>query len=407
MKYTHIICHYGELSLKGANRSMFEDTLIKNISSAISACVPDSTQPPKKIYGRLVIPLKKTDQETLNKLRNTISKIFGLSNFSFSIQARNDLEEIKKSALTLLNGQEFDTFAIISRRAQKLFKYTSQETNVEVGSHIVVNMKKKVDLTSPDVSCFIEITDKATFVYTKKHKGAGGMPVGTAGNALVFLSGGIDSPVATYYAMKRGLNVSALHFHAEPYTSKESQEKVRKLASILTPFQSHITLYMVNLATIQLEITKYSPEKLRIILYRRFMMRIGEKLAEQTKNKAIITGDSLGQVASQTLENITAVSKAIEMLILRPLIGFDKEDIVKKSQEINTYETSILPYEDCCAQFTPKSPETKAKLKQVLIAEKKLDVEKLVDGALSDMTTEIISTQKNTPKTANTDIPII
>ena len=289
---------------------------------------------------------------------------------------------LKKDCWDLIKNKKFKTFRITAQRSQKNFPMTSEEINKEVGAYIVEKSKKKVKLTNPDVNCFIEIVDGRAFVYLEKIKGPGGMPVGSNGKALVLLSGGIDSPVAAYYALKRGVKVDFIHFHSMPYTMPASVEKVKDLAKTLEKFQSASKIYLIPLADIQEKTVSKTPEKLRIILYRRMMLRIAEKLARDNKYLALYTGESVGQVASQTLENIKVIEETIKLPILRPLIGFDKEDIIEKAKEIGTYEISILPHEDCCTRFIPKHPETKANLKEVQEAEKKMDIKKMVREAI-------------------------
>jgi len=245
--------------------------------------------------------------------------------------------------------------------------------------------KVRVDLKNPDITCFIELVEKYAFLYLEKIKGWGGLPVGVSGKAISLLSGGIDSPVASFLAMKRGLNLIFLHFHALPYTNKASIDKVKKIVETLNKFQPKLKLYLVPFAEIQKEILLKTPSPLRVIFYRRMMFRIAEKIAEKEKIKAIITGENLGQVASQTLENLKVIEKATNLLVLRPLIGEDKLEIIEKAKEIGTYDISILPYQDCCSRFLPEHPQTKANLEVVEKAERKLRVENLIKKALKDL----------------------
>jgi thiamine biosynthesis protein ThiI len=267
---------------------------------------------------------------------------------------------------------------------------TSEQINREVGAYVFEKSKKPGKMKGAEMECFIEIVDDKALIYFEKIKGPGGLPVGSGGSALTMLSGGIDSPVAAYYGIKRGVKMDFVHFHSIPYTSEASNEKVRTLAASLLQFQSHAKIFMIPFAKIQQEIVMNTPEKLRVILYRRMMMRIAEKLANDRKYLALYSGESVGQVASQTLENIRATEDAVKLPILRPLIGFDKDEIIEVAQKIKTFETSILPHEDCCTRFIPKHPETKADLKDVHAAEKNLNIESMIGSALESMEIEKI-----------------
>lgn len=422
LQATHIICHYAEIGIKGGNRNYFEKKLVENIRKRLDKELPGSFENVKRISGRILIKLaneeraksklrtnKKTRQlQKKDKLKNfknpplippfakgenltqIMRNVFGIANFSFAVESKQAIETLKKDCWDLIRGKKFKTFRITAQRSQKNFPMTSEEINQEVGAYIVERSKKKVNLTKPDINCFIEIVDGRAFIYLKKIKGPGGMPVGANGKALTLLSGGIDSPIAAYYALKRGVKTDFIHFHSMPYTSPASVEKVKDLSKILEKYQIRAKIFLIPFADIQKEIVLKTPEKLRIIIYRRLMLRIAEKLARDNNYLALYTGESVGQVASQTLENINATGNGIKIPVLRPLIGFDKEDIIKKAKEIETYETSILPHEDCCTRFIPKHPETKADLKEVQAAEKKLDVKKIIKEAVKKIEIETI-----------------
>jgi len=387
---THIICHYAEIGIKGGNRNYFERILAKNIKEKLDKECPRGFRSVKRISGRILI--KFTNKKDIKNSRDTYSMllatIFGIANFSFAVESKQDIKILKKDCWNLIKDKKFKTFRVTAQRSQKDFPMTSEEINKEVGAYIVKKSGKKVNLTKPDINCFIEIVDGRAFIYPEKIKGPGGMPVGSGGKALALLSGGIDSPVAAYYALKRGVRVDFAHFHSLPFTSPASLEKVESLAKALLKFQISAKIHFIPLADIQKEIVLKAPEKLRIILYRRMMLRIAEKLARDNNYPALYTGESVGQVASQTLENIKAAEEVISLPVLRPLIGFDKEDIIKKAKEIGTYEISILPHEDCCARFVPEHPETKADLKKVQEAEKKLDIEKMIEKAVEKIEIE-------------------
>ncbi len=391
-KLDTIICHYAEIGIKGGNRHYFEKILAKNIKEKLAKELPNNFKSIQRISGRILIKLTSKEIKTsLTAYRLLLTTCFGIANFSFAYESEQDIKTLKKDCWELIKNKKFKTFRITAQRSQKKFPLTSEEINREIGAYIVEKSGKKVNLNNSDINCFIEIVEKRAFIYLKKIKGPGGMPVGANGKALTLLSGGIDSPVAAYYALKRGVKTDFIHFHSMPYTSPASIKKVKDLARTLNKFQLTTKIYLVPLADIQEKIVSETPEKLRIILYRRMMLRLTENIARDKNYLALYTGESVGQVASQTLENINATEDAIKLPILRPLIGFDKEDIIEKAKEIGTYETSILPHEDCCTRFVPRHPETKANLREVYAAEKKLNIEKMTKEAAENIKTEIIN----------------
>lgn len=386
-----IICHYDEIALKGKNREYFEKKLVENI---IYKLTRDVGQPEnwkvKRIAGRILIEIKKELEKDINKFL-VLREVFGIVNFSFALEVSQDLEEIKKACWKILKEKSFDNFRITASRSDKNFPLKSEEINKEVGAFIVQKSNARVKLKDSQVECFIELANKKTFIYVDKILGVGGLPVGSGGKVLALLSGGIDSPVAAFYALKRGARVDFIHFHSLPYTSTASNEKVLELAQELSKFQGRAKLFMIPFAKIQQQIVMQAPEKLRVVLYRRLMMKIAQEVAHQNKCLALITGEVLSQVASQTLENIYVTNDAVRMPIFRPLIGFDKIEIMRKAQEIGTYETSILPHEDCCTRFIPKHPETKANLEEVKLAEEKLNVEELIKEAIVNTEIKIVN----------------
>ena len=384
MKPTHIICHYGELALKGGNRLFFERQLVQNIRQQLSVDFSDSIKEVQRKYGSIAIILTPEGSERIKPLKEAVSKIFGIVHFSVAVETVQEIEAIKKTALELLEKERFETFRVTTQRSEKSFPLTSEQVNREVGAFVVDKLQKKVSLKNADRVCFVEISGKNAFLYAEKIKGAGGMPVGTAGRALVLLSGGLDSPVAAYYALKRGLNVKFIHFHSIPYTSKASLDKVSQLAKALKKYKAGGKIFSIPFADAQKEIMLNCPDSLRIILYRRLMLRISEAVARRNKAQALVNGDSLGQVASQTLENLSVVGQVSGLLLIRPLIGMDKEEIMQIAREIGTYDISILPHDDCCTRLMPKKPEIRAKLEDVLNAEKNLDIEKIVSDALAN-----------------------
>lgn len=375
----YIVCHYHEIALKGKNRKFFENKLVENIKKSLPR---GSFEFVKRISGRIIIKLNDIGLKNKKKIENSLKNVFGIVNFSFTDVCEPKIKMIKKKALEMLKLKRFKTFRISAQRSDKKFPLTSQQVNEKIGAFIVKNLKKDVKLDKPGINCFIEITEKQAFLYTKKINGPGGLPVGTGGRAAVLLSGGIDSPVAAYLIIKRGVTVSFVHFHAHPYTDKASIEKVKSIIKILNKFQFNSRLYLVAFADIQKKILLKTFSKLRVILYRRFMLRIAEEIAKKEKALALVTGDSIGQVASQTLSNIYVIGKSTSLPVLRPLIGFDKEEIINLAKKIKTFNISILPHQDCCARFLPRHPETKADLREVKLEEKKLDIKELVKDAL-------------------------
>ncbi len=379
----YIICHYHEIALKGKNRKFFEKKLIENIKKQLNPLLWQSVQ---KISGRIIIKLKENTKNQ-SAIINALEKIPGIAYFAFAINSEQNILAIKAQALKILRQEKFKTFKISTKRSKKDFFLTSPEINEIIGAFVVEKLNKKVDLKIPDITYFIEIVETFAFIYLQKIKGMGGLPVSTSGKAIALISGGIDSPVAVFYGLKRGLKIIFVHFHAYPYTNKQSIEKVEKIVEIFNQYQSNSKLYLVPFADIQKEIIISVPANLRIIFYRRLMFQIAEKIAEREKTLALITGESLGQVASQTLENIKVVEESVNILILRPLIGLDKEEIINKAKKINTFEISILPDQDCCTRFLPKNPKTKAKLENIKIAEKKLNnIDKLISETIKLIT---------------------
>jgi len=378
----YIICHYHEIGLKGKNRKFFEEMLVKNIKRVLPS---NSFEFVKRISGRIIVKLNEEKIVDQKQLIKVLKNVFGMVFFSFAVTCEQEVEKIKKKAFEILKKKRFKTFRISTQRSKKEFPLTSQQINEKVGEFVVKNLKKKVNLKKPGINCFIEIVQNYTFLYTKKIKGPGGLPVGVSGKAVVLLSGGIDSPVAAFLTMKRGVRVVLVHFHAHPYTDKASIEKVKRIVKILNKFQFNSKLYLVPFAEVQKEILLKTPAKLRVVFYRRFMLKIAERIAQRERALALVTGDSVGQVASQTLENIKAISEATSLPVLRPLISEDKEEIIKRAKKIGTFDISILPYQDCCARFLPLYPETKANLKKVKQEEKKLNIQKLIKMTIKEI----------------------
>ncbi len=374
------LIRYSEIHLKGGNRHYFEKALLKNIKLALEGI---SCQVSMFNSRYFVSDFESTD-ETL--IEQKLMTVFGIHSFSKAIR-------IKSTKALLFNFFEnykinAKTFKVSTTRADKSFPMSSMEISREIGGIILDNNPDtQVDLHTPEKLVSIDIRENGfTYIFDDNIKALGGMPVGTAGKGLVLLSGGIDSPVAGFRIAKRGMNIMGIHFHSYPYTSEQAKNKVIKLASLINPYTQIHKLICIPFTKIQEEIHKHCDPEFMITIMRRFMVRIAESVAKTYKCQALITGESLGQVASQTIESITSTnSVASNMPILRPLISMDKEEIVEIAKKINTFETSILPYEDCCTVFLPKYPVIKPKLEKVIREESKLDIESLVNDAVANL----------------------
>ncbi|WP_025641837.1 tRNA uracil 4-sulfurtransferase ThiI [Schnuerera ultunensis] len=373
----------GEIALKGKNRKYFEDKLISRMKKAIKGL--DYT----KIYkeqGKMYIEGAEDNFEPMiDKLR----KVFGLVYISPCIRVEKNLEEIEKAIIKVMEERQsknpVKTFKVKTNRVDKNFPIKSPEVSKKMGGVILRNVEGlKVDIHNPETYVFIDIKENA-YIYTERIEGYGGLPVGTNGKGLLLLSGGIDSPVAGFLMAKRGVEISGIHFHSYPFTSQRAEDKVKKLAEILSIYTGKIKLYGINILEIQKELNAKCPEDEMTILSRRFMMRIAEKIALDNDIDALITGESLGQVASQTIQGLSVTNAAVDIPILRPLIGLDKVEIIEVAKEIETYETSILPYDDCCTLFLPKHPVIKPKLADIEKSEEAIDVEKLIEKAIANV----------------------
>ena len=384
-----ILLKYGEIALKGLNRPVFEHKLIDNIASAVSKIGKFSIRNSQStIY---LEPLEDGIDmfETIDRLQ----RIFGIVNICPVMRCEKDMDSIFKTAVECLSDLDLSgkTFKVEAKREDKTFPLNSPQISREVGGAILKAYGDgglKVDVHDPDILVQVEIRKEA-YVFAEKFSGAGGMPVGTGGKATLLLSGGIDSPVAGWMIAKRGVKIEAVYFHSPPYTSERAKEKVVDLAKILSVYAGAIKLHVVPFTDIQLSIIENCPKEYLTIIMRRLMMRIAEKIARQNGSLALITGESVGQVASQTMESLYCTDSAVNMPVFRPCIGMDKEEIVRISKKIDAYETSIQPYEDCCTIFVPKHPKTKPSLGEIVKAEENLgDVEAALDKAIAD--TEVI-----------------
>lgn len=373
----------GEIVLKGLNRKYFEDKLVKQMRRAISDIGF------KRIYkeqGKIYI---EAGAEDFPQMTNRLSKVFGLVYISPCIRTEKDMDRIGEAAVKIMDSKlksgDYYTFKVEANRADKKFEIKSPEICKKIGGVILRNFESlKVDVHNPEIQLYVDIKECA-YIYIDKIKGYGGLPLGTNGKGLLLLSGGIDSPVAGFMMAKRGVELSAVHFHSYPFTSERAEEKVKDLARILSRYVGKIKIFSVNLLPIQKEINMKCPEDEMTIISRRFMMRIGEKIANFHNFNCLITGENLGQVASQTIYGLTVTNSSVNIPVFRPLIGFDKVDIIEIAKDIETFETSIQPFEDCCTVFLPKHPVTRPKVEDIENSEEALDVDELIENAIKNM----------------------
>ena len=372
-----VIVHYQEIALKGRNRPWFIERLVSNLRTATA-----DLDVPKihALMGRIEVVLgPKADW---NRVKERISRTFGVANFSRAQRAERSVDALADSILRDLVDRDVETFRVSAKRADKAFPLTSPQIEREVGSRIKAARGWTVNLANPELTVRVELLPREAFYALDKHAGPGGLPSGVSGPVMCLLSGGIDSPVAAHRLMKRGCRVRLLHFHSYPLLSHASQDKVREIARLLTTYQLQSRLYLVAFGKLQRQIVLSSPPALRVVLYRRLMMRIAERLAKRSRSAALVTGESVGQVASQTIENLAVINAAVSMPVLRPLIGSDKDEITNEARALETYPISIIPDEDCCQLFTPRNPATKARRSNVEEAEAKLPIDAMVDAAV-------------------------
>lgn len=377
-----LIVRCGEVALKGMNKPYFERMLVDRIKKNLRAF--DGVDV-RRHEGLIFVRAEKNLD--INAIIKEISKVFGVASISKAVEASSELNAIGDEAvrymMNLIEERGIRTFKVEGKRADKTFPVKSPEIGRIIGAKVLVGCKVlKVDVHKPDVLLHVDVRSDRTYIYEGKIAGFGGLPLGTNGKGLTLLSGGIDSPVATWMMAKRGMLIEAVHFHSYPYTSQRAQEKVEDLARIVASYCGRFKMHVINLLPIQEQIVMNCPEEETTILVRRFMMRIAERIAKETGCMMLITGENLGQVASQTAEALVVTDASVSMPVMRPLIAMDKVDIMDKAQEIGTFETSIQPYEDCCTVFLPKHPTTKPKLERILESESKLDVEGLIEAAV-------------------------
>ena len=380
-----LLCKYGEIVLKGANRKYFEDTLAREIKRRAKAYGDfDVHREQSTLY---IEP--KNDDADFDGLFLSVQKVFGIVTVARAAVCDKNIDEIRRVAAEyipqFLEGKR--TFKVEGKRSDKSFPYDSPALAREIGATILSTTKIKVDVHNPDVVVRVEIREFGACISAGAYKGACGMPVSTNGKGLLLLSGGIDSPVAGYMMAKRGVTIEAVHFESFPYTSERAREKVLELASILAEYAGEVKVHVVSLTHIQEELVKACQEDYFTLLLRRYMMTIAERVAKRRGCMALITGESLGQVASQTMQALGVTDNAVSMPVFRPCIGMDKEEIITISRKMGAFETSILPFEDCCTVFTPKHPKTKPELEKVLAEEQKLDFDALCDEAFESLYT--------------------
>src|SRR5262245_58022547 len=378
-----VLIRYHEIALKKGNRPYFTELLKRNILASVKDL---GAKEIRSLPARLLLTFKNAVDSDVAIKR--VSTVFGVANFSLVQRTERDMNELRSAILAGLNGSQFASFRIDTQRGDKTFPINSPEINRQLGAAVKERSGARVDLTNPEFTVFVEILPKDAFFGFNKIPGPGGLPVGGSGRVVSLISGGFDSPVAAYRMMQRGCRIIFVHFHSAPYQDKTSQDKVRELVAPLTRHQFQSRLYLVPFGDIQRQIVAAVARPLRVVLYRRMMLRIAEAIALPEKAKALVTGESVGQVASQTLDNIAVIQQAARLPILRPLVGMDKQEIVDQSRRIGTFNISSIPDQDCCQLFVPKHPATKARLDEVEHAESKLDVKELVSLGLENAVDE-------------------
>ena len=372
-----IIVHYHEIALKGKNRPTFVRQLVENLERATEGLGVEEVRP---LTGRVMMRLDESADWP--SIKERLGRVFGVANFSLAFRTPLNINILKERIAQELEGISFNSFRVRARRAYKAFPLTSQEIEREVGAYVKEMSGAKVDLTGAELTIFIEVVPVEAFFYFEKIPGPGGLPVGVAGRVVSLISGGIDSPVAAYRMMKRGCQVIFVHLHAYPFLDKTSQDKVRELVRLLNRHQYTSRLYLIPFGEVQRRVTLSVKGPYRVVIYRRLMGRIAERIARREGAGALVTGESLGQVASQTMENLSVIEEAVTIPIFRPLIGMDKSEISKEAQDIGTYDISIIPDQDCCQLFVPSNPATYTSVEEIRRAEEGLDMEGLIDLAL-------------------------
>ena len=381
---TSVLVHYSEVALKGKNRTWFVRRLVRNIHAVLAGLHVKEVRTP---IGRIEIVLAQ--DEAVPEVLDRLKRVFGIANYAVASHIPLDFDGMAEAIVSRLPPKESaQSFRVLVRRADQKFPVPSPDLARDLGSKVWYARGWKVDLDHADLVIRVEIVPGAAFCYIGREAGAGGLPTGTGGRLVALLSGGIDSPVAAWRMMRRGCNVMLVHFHSAPFVSNASQEKARRLAEVLTRHQLRTRLYLVPFGELQRQITLSVPGDLRVIVYRRMMLRIAQRIAFDVRARALVTGDVIGQVASQTLDNMTTIDLASRLTILRPLVGMDKEEIIAQAQRLGTFDISILPDQDSCTLFTPRHPETHAKRHTIDQAEFTLPVDTMVDTAVSSAVVE-------------------
>ena len=380
---TSVLVHYQELALKGRNRPWFINTLVRNLRAVLADV---DVVHVRALMGRIEVRLGPSAPWPV--VRDRLARLPGIANFLQATHVTPDLDAIADGIVAELPGRSAKSFRVAARRADKRFPFPSPEIERIIGRRVQDATGWPVDLETPDKKIHVEVVTNDAFYAFDKDKGVGGLPVGTSGKVLCLLSGGIDSPVAAWRVMRRGCRVTFVHFHSYPILSRTSQEKARELVRLLTQRQLRARLFLVPFGAVQQQVVVTVPPPLRVVIYRRLMVRIAERIARDEGAHALVTGDVIGQVASQTVENLGVVESAATMPILRPLVGFDKEEITAEAERLGTYSISIVPDDDCCTLFTPRFPATRADRRAAVAAESRLDVEALVAAAVRDATVE-------------------
>lgn len=381
-----LLLKYGEIILKGLNRPLFEDALVRNLKR----CAGNENIKIWKAQATVYVE-PKDDSVDMDGLAVKLSKVFGIVSVAVAQTVPKELDKIGALAARMIKSEPGKTFKVEAKRADKRFPYKSPEICMEVGGAILdENPHLTVDVHNPDILVMVEVRDFAAYIYTSKIPGVGGMPVGTNGRATLLLSGGIDSPVAGYMVAKRGVELDAVHFYSYPYTSERAKQKVLDLAQLLAGYCGRINVHIVPFTEIQLAINEKCPKEQMTIIMRRIMMYIANAVAKKNGSLALVTGESIGQVASQTIQALSVTDDASELPVFRPVIGMDKDEIITIARKIGTFETSILPYEDCCTVFTPKHPNTKPVLEKIKKSEGLLDLQPMLSRAIEGVETVVV-----------------
>ena len=378
-----VVVHYKELALKGRNRPWFIQILVRNLKTALAGL---HVRAFRSVMGRIEIEMGA--ETPWPEVKERMGRVFGIANFSMAGRGPHDFDALASTILADVGDRQPESFRVSATRADKRLPFTSPQVEREVGGLIKEAKGWRVDLDHAALTVHIEMLPDGAFYFFGKEPGAGGLPTGTSGRVACLLSGGIDSPVAAYRMMRRGCLVLFIHFHSYPILSRASQEKVREIAALLTRYQLRSRLALVPFGDLQQQVVLAVAPELRVVIYRRLMLRIAERIARQWRARALVTGEVIGQVASQTLENMTVIAEATTLEVLRPLVGMDKDEITREAERIGTFPISIIPDQDCCTLFTPRHPATRARATDVARAEQALAIEEMVSAAVASVAVE-------------------